>query len=152
MRQNPLCRSLRVDKVTLAGLEATLRLYRDPARAIREIPALRMLAVAPQELRERGRTSGRDFEGEGRQSSCDPGVLGCRGWDVPRGYPRNPCRRVDTHRQSVSSFARRLRRGEPPVLARAENDRLTLDPRTVEPEEEASLVDRVVQAGGSEID
>ncbi|MDE0475692.1 MAG: hypothetical protein OXI50_14125, partial [Gammaproteobacteria bacterium] len=52
----------------------------------------------------------------------------------------------DTRARSVSAVAGRLRRGDPPVLARVEDDRLSLDPRTVEPEEEALLVERVVRA------
>lgn len=151
MRQNPLCRSLRVDKVTLAGLEATLRLYRDPARAIREIPALRMLAVAPQELRERAARLAAALKTAGVKACVTPASSVVGGGTCPGVTLATHVVEVDTHRQSVSSFARHLRRGEPPVLARAENDRLTLDPRTVEPEEETSLVDRVVQACGSEI-
>jgi L-seryl-tRNA(Ser) seleniumtransferase len=53
MRANPLCRALRVDKVTLAGLEATLRLYRDPEQAREEIPVLRMLAEEPAAVQTR---------------------------------------------------------------------------------------------------
>src|SRR5690606_27976033 len=55
LRRNPLCRALRVDKLTLAALEATLALYRDPERARREIPTLRMLALEPAELVARAR-------------------------------------------------------------------------------------------------
>ena len=53
MRRNPLARSYRVDKLTLAALEATLALYRDPARALREIPTLALLAATPGALRAR---------------------------------------------------------------------------------------------------
>src|SRR6185503_6867206 len=53
VRKNPLTRSYRVDKLTLAALEATLGLYRDPARAIREIPVLAQLTAPVATLRER---------------------------------------------------------------------------------------------------
>ena len=52
-KAHPLCRALRCDKVTLAGLEATLALYRDPDRARERIPALRMIGAGPEELRRR---------------------------------------------------------------------------------------------------
>ena len=49
-RRHPIARAVRADKMTLAGLEATLALYRDPSQALLEIPVLRMLTVAPEEL------------------------------------------------------------------------------------------------------
>src|SRR5207248_6708827 len=52
-RRHPLARALRIDKLSLAALEATLRLYRDPARALRAVPVLRMLAAGEDELRAR---------------------------------------------------------------------------------------------------
>ena len=53
IEKDPLMRAFRLDKMTLAALEATLRLYRDPARALREIPTLRMLTMPLAELRSR---------------------------------------------------------------------------------------------------
>src|SRR5688500_10154177 len=53
LRSNPLARALRIDKLTLAALEATLALYREPARALDEIPALVMLTAAPERIRRR---------------------------------------------------------------------------------------------------
>ena len=55
VRGNPLTRSYRVDKLTLAALEATLALYRDPERALREIPVLAMLGIPVGALRDRAR-------------------------------------------------------------------------------------------------
>jgi L-seryl-tRNA(Ser) seleniumtransferase len=53
VRNNPLTRAMRVDKLTLAALEATLALYRDPARALREVPVLAQLGASIAELRLR---------------------------------------------------------------------------------------------------
>src|SRR3989475_13064982 len=53
IEKDPLMRAFRLDKMTLAALEATLRLYRDPVRALREIPTLRMLTTPQPELRGR---------------------------------------------------------------------------------------------------
>src|SRR5574337_988683 len=52
-RKNPLARAIRIDKLSLAALEATLRLYREPERALREIPVLRMLALTAAAIGER---------------------------------------------------------------------------------------------------
>ncbi len=152
MRQNPLCRSLRVDKVTLAGLEATLRLYRDPGRALREIPALRMIAVSQQELRERATRLAATLETRGVRAGVTRAMSVVGGGTCPGVTLETYVVELATDRQSAATLARRLRHGEPPVLSRVDNDRLTLDPRTVEPEEEARLVDRVVQARVSEVD
>src|SRR5258705_10483620 len=52
-RKHPLARALRIDKLSLAALEATLRMYRDPKEAVREIPVLRMLVAGEAELQTR---------------------------------------------------------------------------------------------------
>lgn len=146
MRQNPLCRSLRVDKVTLAGLEATLRLYRDPGRALREIPVLRMIATPARELRERASRLAAALKAGGAGASVIPEMSVVGGGTCPGVNLKTHVVELDAGRQSVAALARRLRRGEPPVLARVDSDRLMLDPRTIEPEQEARLVDRVVEA------
>src|SRR5690606_35955449 len=53
LRRHPMARALRVDKMTLAALEATLSLYRDPERAVREVPGLAMLTATPESVRQR---------------------------------------------------------------------------------------------------
>ena len=146
MRQNPLCRSLRVDKVTLAGLEATLRLYRDPGRALRKIPALRMIASSPEELHERATRLAAALEARGVEARVSPGTSLVGGGTCPGVALDTFVVEPETGTRSVSAVARRLRRGDPPVLAPVEDDRLSLDPRTVELEEESPLVEQVVRA------
>lgn len=146
MRGNPLCRSLRVDKVTLAGLEATLRLYRDPGRALRTIPALRMIASTPEELFDRATRLAAALEAGGVEARVRPGTSLVGGGTCPGVALDTFVVEPDTGVRSVSAVARRLRRGDPPVLAPVEDDRLGLDPRTVAPEEEPLLVERVVRA------
>ncbi len=69
-RRNPLCRALRVDKLTLAALEATLELYRDPARALAEIPALAMLTAPADQVRARAESLGARLGSLGYRSRC----------------------------------------------------------------------------------
>lgn len=146
MRQNPLCRSLRVDKVTLAGLEATLRLYRDPGRALREIPALRMIASPPEELLERATRLAAALEARGVGARVREGTSLVGGGTCPGVTLDTFVVEPVAGMQSAAAVARRLRRGDPSVLAPVEDDRLSFDPRTVEPEEESLLVERVVRA------
>jgi L-seryl-tRNA(Ser) seleniumtransferase len=143
-RSNPLCRALRVDKVTLAGLEATLRLYRDARRAVREIPTLRMLAATPAELEARAGTVVAELQSRG--VSCRavraegavgggtfPGVV-LESWAVELGGA------------DAAELARALRDGDPPVIGHIREDRLLLDLRTVLPGQEGILARRVLEA------
>ncbi len=149
MRRNPLCRALRVDKATLAALEATLRLYRDPARALREIPTLRMLAADATALRARADELAGALRGEGVE--CDvvetDGAVG--GGTFPGvELPSWAVELRGAGGRDVDALAASLRRGDPPVLGRIVDDALRLDARTVLPGQEADLVRRVVEAMG----
>lgn len=142
LRANPLCRAFRVDKGTLAALEATLGLYRDEEEALREIPVLRMLAAPVTELRERARALARRLKAVGLRAdaAAGKGAVGggtCPGvelesWVVRIIGPGSPAR-----------LAERVRTVEPPaapVVGRVVDDRLVLDLRTVLPDEEEDLV------------
>jgi len=146
LRRDPLCRALRVDKATLAGLEATAGLYRDPERALSEIPTLRMLATKPEELEARARRLAarireagvRDVEAmatEGRVGGGTyPGVA-LPSWGVA----------LDPE-EGAGALLDALRRGDPAIVGRIDGDRVLLDLRTVAPTEEETLMGRVVDA------
>lgn len=144
MRKNPLCRALRVDKVTLAGLEATLRLYRDPAQAHARIPTLSMLGAAPDALRARASELAHALEGDGVPvrvvetagavgGGTFPGVE-LAGW----GIEIEAAGRAD-------DIARALRTGSPAVVGRIREDRVVVDLRTVFPGQEDELAARLVE-------
>jgi L-seryl-tRNA(Ser) seleniumtransferase len=117
-RRHPLARALRIDKLSLAALEATLRLHRD---APEEIPVLAMLHAAPLVLAARaerlaGAVGGSVIDGVSRVGGGALPLLELPGPVVALPDP---------------SLAAVLRAGDPPVLARVEDDRLILDPRTL---------------------
>jgi len=150
MTGNPLCRALRVDKTTLAGLEATLRLYRDPEGAVAEIPALRMVAEGAGGVRERAEALAKRLGAagvEGAQvveSRCAVGGGTYPDIDIPSwavSLPTDP-----EGEMSADALAGGLREGSPPVVARIEADRLLLEVRTVMPGEEDDLVRCVATA------
>jgi L-seryl-tRNA(Ser) seleniumtransferase len=147
LRSNPLCRALRVDKVTLAGLEATLRLYRDPARALGEIPVLRMLATKPAALR----ASAERIAAALAQVGVPCGVTQAAGAVGGGTFPEveMPSWAVELAGGSAEELARALRDGDPPVVGRIADDRLLLDVRTVLPGQEEDLVRRVREAWAS---
>jgi L-seryl-tRNA(Ser) seleniumtransferase len=135
LRSNPLARSYRVDKLTLAALEATLALYRDPARARREIPALAQLTASEDEVRERAlRVAGRI--GPMHVSIVDS-ISSVGGGAFPTA--RIPSVAL-SFSNDVVGLEQRLRAGTPPVVARVADGQLLVDLRTIRPEEENDLV------------
>ncbi len=129
VRRNPLARSYRVDKLTLAALEATLDLYREPARALREIPVLAMLTAGTGVLRERGQRVVRSLGDElmTRVEIVDS--------EASVGGGAFPTARIPSIALALTGNAmlieRRLRDGDPPVIARVSDGRTFLDLRTV---------------------
>lgn len=148
--RHPMARALRVDKLTLAALEATLRLYREPERAIREIPTLRYLARTRQQLedmaerlRQQIATTVADVltaELVPEQSQVGGGSL--PGEDLPTVCVRL---RPTDENISVEEIAARLRRNRPAVFVRIREEAILLDPRTME-EKEFAEVAAAVQA------
>lgn len=145
MRANPLCRALRVDKVTLAGLEATLQLYRDPERARAEIPTLRMLSATEQELKVRATSLAERLEDAGVSSALVEGKGAVGGGTYPGVELAGWALSLD-HPDGAEAFAARLRLGDPPVIARIADGQVLLDPRTVHSEEEDALLRRIIDA------
>ncbi len=143
MRANPLCRALRVDKVTLAGLEATLRLYLDPDRALSAVPTLRMLSLSEEDVHKRADALAGRLEGvEGVAVERVSGAVG------GGTYPdvELPSWAVVLRGGSPSALARALRRGDPPVIGRIDDDGLVLDVRTVGERELGAVARRVREA------
>jgi len=142
-RANPLTRALRVDKLTLAALEATLRLYRDPEAAVAAIPVLRMLGEPAASVRSRARRALR-LLGADRAVRAGAEVVAC---DGEVGGGALPLARVPSFalslrpvRGRVADLARALRTGSDPVLGRVESNRLLLDMRTVASREVPRLI------------
>lgn len=134
-RSHPLARALRIDKLSLAALEATLRIYRDPPAALRAIPVLRMLTAGEEEL-ERRAGAIRDLlarAGVGARVVEAEAKVG--GGALPLLELRGPVCAVDPGELGPDELAARLRGGEPPVVARVREGRLLLDPRTLDDEQ-----------------
>jgi L-seryl-tRNA(Ser) seleniumtransferase len=137
-RVQPLSRALRIDKLSLAALEATLMLYRDPARAAREIPALRMLSLSEATLAERAQRlqAAIGAQAEVVRSSSRPGG-GALALTELEGPAVSLSADLDPDRLAAA-----LRQADPPVIARIQHGRLLLDPRTLSESE----IDQVARA------
>ncbi len=149
VEMDPLMRAFRLDKMTLAALEATLRLHRDPARARREIPALRMLTTPLTELRARCESFAewlREIPGLTVGIREDEAFVG--GGSLPDVSVPTCVLALSSAVVSESEFAARLRTGVPAVLARVQDGRVLLDLRCVLEGQEAGLLDAVRAAVG----
>ncbi|HET7600420.1 MAG TPA: L-seryl-tRNA(Sec) selenium transferase [Gemmatimonadales bacterium] len=142
-RRNPLARALRADKLTLAALEATLRLYRDPAVATREIPVLAMLTAGPAELERRAEALARSCPAE-LAPALVPGESAVGGGSFPGARLPTTLVLLDAGPLGADGLALRLRLGQPPVVTRVAAGRVALDPRTL-PAEAAGEVGKALR-------
>ncbi|MEE9284943.1 MAG: L-seryl-tRNA(Sec) selenium transferase, partial [Dehalococcoidia bacterium] len=139
---HPLVRALRLDKVTLAALEATL-LHYVKGEAAREVPVWRMVAAALPALERRARRWARAV-GEGARVEDTSSTIG--GGSLPGELLPSRALAIHGAGQMLEATARRLRQGTPPVLARIEHERLLLDPRTVAPEDDRAVAEALRNA------
>jgi L-seryl-tRNA(Ser) seleniumtransferase len=144
-RSNPLARALRADKFTLAALEATLALYREPARAVREIPVLRMLTMGSGELAERARKLAQAIPRD-CHTEVAPGESAVGGGSFPGASLTTMLVLLHPGAEGANRLALRLRLGDPPVVARVLADRVALDPRTLPDGSEELISDAVLRA------
>jgi L-seryl-tRNA(Ser) seleniumtransferase len=141
-RRHPLARALRLGRLPMAALAATLALYRDPARARREIPVLAMLAADPGELAERaqrlaGLVGGEIVETIARAGGGALPLLELSGPAVaisPGGEP------------GAAALMSRLRAQDPPLIARITDGRVVVDPRTLAGEAELEQAAAAINA------
>jgi L-seryl-tRNA(Ser) seleniumtransferase len=144
MARHPLARAVRIDKLTLAALEATLK-QRLSGRGD-EIPVQRMLRISLEEVRRRAAFWSVKLEDRGVASRLIAGESAVGGGSVPgHGLPTI----LVALDGPASRLATALRRGDPPVIARIENDACCLDPRTVLRGEDETLIDAVEVAARS---
>jgi L-seryl-tRNA(Ser) seleniumtransferase len=127
-RSHPLARAVRIDKLSLAALAATLRLYRDPEQARREVPVLAMLDADPEALRARAERLAAAFGGEVVTATAKVG-----GGALPLLELAGPVARIAD--PAPDRLAARLRTEEPPIVGRIADGALLLDPRTLTDDE-----------------
>jgi L-seryl-tRNA(Ser) seleniumtransferase len=144
-RSNPLARAVRADKLTLAGLAATLSLYRDPAVARREIPVLRMLSEPPAALASRARRLAAALPPAARAAVTETQAA-VGGGSFPGTALASAGVALSPAGTPAPALAERLRRAPVPVVALVTAGRVVLDVRTILPEDEPVVVDAVSAA------
>jgi len=148
LRANPLLRAVRVGKLTLVALAATLRAWRDEEDVPTAIPALAMVATDPESLRRRAMDLADRLRRQVAMAKIETveATTEVGGGSYPGGVLPAWVVRVAAPGRSESDLEVALRHAEPPVVARVRDGALVLDPRTVLPEEEPQLISAVVQA------
>jgi L-seryl-tRNA(Ser) seleniumtransferase len=143
-RNDPLARAVRSDKLTLAALEATLALYRDPEVARREIPVLRMLTESPSDIRRRAELLA-ERAGPGAEVIAGESEVGGGSFPGVKLPTWLVTLDPDTRHLTPDTLLERLRGAEPPIIARIQDDRVILDPRTIFPDQ-LDVVARAIRA------
>lgn len=149
LRAHPLARAVRIDKLALAALDATLRLHRDPERARRDIPVLQMLSATEEELAdrvERLRAGIAERAGDAAELRLARSSGRAGGGALPMLELEGPVLAVVPTQGGPDALHTQLRRGEPPVVARIREDAVLLDPRTISEVEVDFAVKAVAEA------
>ncbi len=143
---NAFARAARTDKMTLAALEATLVLYRDPEAALREIPVLRMLTRPGEQLRENAQWLAGSCPAWTR-ATVVPGESAVGGGSFPGASLPTWLVSVDPGAMGADVLALRLRVGTPAVVARVAEGRVLFDPRTLDEPDLAGVVTALEAVG-----
>lgn len=134
IRTNPLNRALRIDKMTLAALEATLEIYREPEKVLREIPTLEMITRPYEKLRRQAQSLVRKLRAlklERLKVRAVDGVSRVGGGALPLAAPPSKLLQIEVEGLSATQLEKKLRGSEIPVICRMEDGRLLMDVRTL---------------------
>ena len=144
IRRNPLNRALRIDKLTLAALEATMVKYLRPAEALTDIRVLKALTEPLEAVRKRARRLAallRRALPEGLSVSLVDGVSMAGGGSLPTREIPTVLVGVRAAALSAAALEERLRRGETPIIVRVADDRVLFDLRTIDADEFPAIRD-----------
>lgn len=153
MKRHQLLRALRIDKLTLAAMEATLRLYRDERIALSQIPTLRMLTMTTEEIERHARRMLRKLKTTLPASftlTLQHGFSSPGGGSLPLLQLPSRMIEVKVNNLPAHHLEERLRATTPPVVGRLQKDRFLLDVRTIADHELPFLTAALRQAAGKE--
>jgi L-seryl-tRNA(Ser) seleniumtransferase len=143
LRKNPFARAMRVDKLTLSALEATLRLYLEPERALKEIPVLSMLSESAAEIESRAHALARTLRDGGISVEVAATKASVGGGAFPTAEIPSAALVLEGN---ATELEEKLRSADPPVIGRIADGKLLLDLRGVLAREHAILCRAVLQA------
>ena len=143
IKKHPMTRAMRVDKLTLAALAGTLRLYRDPKKATQQVPLLAMLSTPLDNLKLRAERISQQVKSSSLIASAEPveGTATLGGGTLPAQYLQTWCVALEPQGISVDDLATKLRNGENAIFGRINEGRLLLDLRTVMASQDVTVVE-----------
>lgn len=148
VRKNPVNRAMRIDKLTLAALEATLELYREPEKALEMIPTLRMIATPYDELRGRAANLMRRLNRlklPRLKVSTREGASRVGGGALPLAAPPTRLLEVTVEGLSATKLEEGLRAAETPIICRLEDGHLLMDVRTLLPGDDKLIAEALAR-------
>ena len=137
IRQNPLFRALRVDKLIYAALEATLLSY--VKRDLDAIPAVAMMRLSKEAIAQRANSMARQLRAAGLAAEVRDGESILGGGAAPSSSIPTALLAITSNHHSAAEMLDQLRHHDPPIIARVEDDRVILDLRTVWVEQDAAI-------------
>jgi len=149
IKANPLTRALRVDKMTLAALESTLKLYRDEEKALLKIPTLRMLTISFKDICKKADLLLKNLRNDiGSLADIDFANMDSRpgGGSFPDLKLPTRCITIKPRNMSVSKLEIKMRMSTPAVIGRIEDNKYILDPRTIQDGQESILSSTLAKA------
>lgn len=136
IKKNPLARALRVGKMEVAAIEATLKLFLDPSKLNERHPTYRMLSISLEELEKRAKAVAKKLTG----ASVIEGKSQVGSGSVPAETLPTKLLAIKPLGLSAEAFARKLRYSSPPIFARIHQDTVLFDFRTIQPEEDETVL------------
>ena len=147
IKKNPLARAFRVGKITIAAMEATLKLFLNPAQLADHHPLYRMLSAKLEELEKRAQRMAKKLKDQRREEASLQVVNG----DSQVGSGSAPIETVPTKLLSIkplvlsaANLARKLRYHNPPIFARVQKEKVLLDFRTIQPSEDSAVYEALL--------
>lgn len=146
MKKNHLTRALRVDKMTFAALEGTLMCYLDEAKAIKQIPTVRMLSMSYDEINLKADALYKELDGKLKDASIEiiDGESEVGGGSMPLEKMKSRLISIKHNKKSTNQFVSDLREVEVPLIGRINEDKLLLDLRTIDEKEYKYVINALV--------
>lgn len=142
LKSHPLCRALRIDKLSLAALEATLRLYREPHDPFQSVPVLRAIAQTVGEVRARAERLASALIASGIDDvNVAKSVAYVGGGSVPQQDLESYSVSVSTPQKAVDALVAALRSAKSPIIGLIRDDRFVMDARTLTDEDLPVIMD-----------